>query len=240
VDPKYGQRYRELYQKHWWWRARTELIVDTIRRLQPAQRWKTILDVGCGDGLFFDRLAEFGDVEGVEPAAELVRPDNPHRGRIHVCPFDKEFEPGKGYGLILMLDVLEHLENPVAALQHALELLVPTGTLIATVPAFMTLWTNHDVINHHRIRYTKRTFGEIAGSAGLRIREERYVFYWTFPVKLGVRFVESSLRLPPRLPGIPGDWINETLYRLSRIEEKILGGVGMPFGSSLLVVGGRT
>jgi 2-polyprenyl-3-methyl-5-hydroxy-6-metoxy-1,4-benzoquinol methylase len=106
VDPKYGERYRELYQKHWWWRARTELIVDTLHRLQPAPGWKNILDVGCGDGLFFDRLSEFGEVEGVEPVTELVSPDNPYRRRIHVCPFDENFQPGKQYSLILMLDVL--------------------------------------------------------------------------------------------------------------------------------------
>jgi 2-polyprenyl-3-methyl-5-hydroxy-6-metoxy-1,4-benzoquinol methylase len=239
VDPQYGERYRELYQKHWWWRARTELIVDTIRRLQPPRGWKTILDIGCGDGLFFDRLAEFGEVEGVEPGAELVSPENPHRGRIHVRPFDDGFRPGKQYSLVLMLDVLEHLGEPAAALRHAVALLAPGGTLVATVPAFMSLWTNHDVINHHLIRYTKRTFREMASRAGLRIRQERYLYQWTCPVKLGVRLVEGIFRLEPSPPRIPANWINETLYQLSRIEEKILSLVPMPFGSSLMVVGAR-
>jgi 2-polyprenyl-3-methyl-5-hydroxy-6-metoxy-1,4-benzoquinol methylase len=36
-----------------------------------------------------------------------------------------------------MLDVLEHLEDPVAALRHALGLLAPEGTMIITVPAFL-------------------------------------------------------------------------------------------------------
>jgi 2-polyprenyl-3-methyl-5-hydroxy-6-metoxy-1,4-benzoquinol methylase len=57
-----------------------------------------------------------------------------------------------------MLDALEHLENPVAALRHVCELLTPEGTFIATVPAFMALWTNHDVLNHHFTRYTKSAF----------------------------------------------------------------------------------
>jgi 2-polyprenyl-3-methyl-5-hydroxy-6-metoxy-1,4-benzoquinol methylase len=237
VDPKYGERYRELYEKHWWWRARTELIVDTLRRLRPAQGWKNILDIGCGDGLFFDRLSEFGNVEGVEAFAELVNPDNPHRSRIHVCPFDESFQPGKQYSLVLMLDVLEHLENPVAALRHALDLLAPDGTFVATVPAFMSLWTNHDVLNHHFIRYKKSTFREVAEQAGLRIREESYVYHWTVPVKLAVRLAERMFRMKPKPPNVPAGFVNETLYWISRVEQRTLTPLPMPFGSSLMIIG---
>ncbi len=127
MDPKYGEAYRELFEKHWWWRSRSELIIDRLRQLRTGHRRdgarKRILDIGCGDGLFFDRLAEFGNVEGVEPSIDLVSPDNPHRNRIYVCPFDENFRPGKQYSLITMLDVLEHLDDPMGALRHALDLL---------------------------------------------------------------------------------------------------------------------
>jgi 2-polyprenyl-3-methyl-5-hydroxy-6-metoxy-1,4-benzoquinol methylase len=239
VDPEYGERYRELYQKHWWWRARTELIVDTLRRLKPAQGWNNILDIGCGDGLFFERLSEFGKVEGVETAPELVNAANPHRNQIHICPFDENFRPGKQYSLVLMLDVLEHLENPVAAMRQALNLLTPEGTLVVTVPAFMSLWTNHDVINHHFIRYKKSTFRELAELAGLRIQRERYVYHWTFPVKLAVRLTERALHARPKAPKVPPAWINEMLYRISRAEQKTLNPLAIPFGSSLMIVGAK-
>ena len=239
MDPKYGERYRELFEKHWWWRARTELVIDTLHRLQPVQGWKTILDIGCGDGLFFDRLSEFGEVEGVEPLAELVSPDNPHRSNIFICPFDENFQPGKRYSLILMLDVLEHLENPVVALRHVRDLLTLDGTFVATVPAFMTLWTNHDVLNHHFTRYTKPSFREVAHRAGLSIREERYLYHWTCPVKLGVRLMEYLLPRKPAPPEVPAAWTNEVLYWVSRAEQKTLSALPMPFGSSLLVVGNR-
>ena len=63
MDPEYGLAYRELYRRHWWWRAREELIVRTLRSLRPPAAGRgTTLDVGCGDGLLFDRLAEFGAV----------------------------------------------------------------------------------------------------------------------------------------------------------------------------------
>ncbi|MGD0417586.1 MAG: class I SAM-dependent methyltransferase [Terriglobales bacterium] len=237
MEREYGEGYRDLFEKHWWWRARTEYIIETLRRFQVPGGWTNILDVGCGDALFFDRLAEFGDVEGVEPSQELVNPNNPYRNGIHVCPFDESFQPGKKYSLILMLDVLEHLERPAAALKHAVDLLVAGGTFVATVPAFMVLWTNHDVLNQHRIRYTKSTLREQVKATGLKIEEERYLYHWTVPVKLGVRAAERILHLRPRLPDAAGGWMNRIFYQISRLEQKTLSRLPMPFGSSLLVVG---
>ena len=240
MDREYGNRYRDLYEKHWWWRARTKYIVDTLRRYRSQTVWATVLDIGCGDALFFGRLKEFGDVEGVEPCRELVSPDNPDRSRIHICSFDEHFAPGKSYSLILMLDVLEHLPDPVAALKHAMELLEPQGTFIATVPAFKVLWTNHDLLNHHFTRYTKQSFREIADRAGLEIEEERYLYYWTFPVKLGIGLAERALRLKPRPPMVGKKWINEFLYVVSRLEQVVLSWLPIPFGSSLMVVGKKS
>jgi predicted TPR repeat methyltransferase len=237
MDPQYGERYRDLFEKHWWWRARSRFILDLIRRTQPAQGWKTILDIGCGDGLFFPALSRFGEVEGVEPFEELVNPANPYRSRITICPFDANFQPGKRYSLILMLDVLEHIENAVAALRHAVDLLEPDGTLILTVPSFMALWTNHDVLNQHFIRYTKATFREVARQAGFEINQERYLYYWTCPVKLAIRFREQLFHLQPEPASIPMAPVNELLFLISRFEQTALTPLSLPFGSSLLIVG---
>ena len=237
MDPKYGERYRELYEKHWWWRARTRLILDLLRRLQPKDGWKNILDIGCGDGLFFPELARFGEIEGVEPFAELVNSHNPFRDRIKICPFDENFQPQKRYSLILMLDVLEHLEDAVGALRRVVELLEPDGTFVATVPAFMALWTNHDVMNYHFIRYTKASFRQVARQAGLRITEERYLYHWTCPVKLGIGLRERLFRLEPKPAHVPPHIVNSLLFQISRLEQKTLTRLSLPFGSSLMIVG---
>jgi SAM-dependent methyltransferase len=241
VDPEYGARYRDLYEHHWWWRARERVILDTLHDHQPAGGLRTVLDVGCGDGLFFDALQAIPTVklvEGVEPAAALVSPNGPHRANIHVAPFDERFDPGRKYSAVLMLDVLEHLDDPLAALRHALALLEPNGVFVATVPAFLALWTRHDDLNEHRTRYNKRTFETLADRAGLRIDEMRYLFGWTAAAKVATRLVESIVPGAPRSPSVPPAPINGALYLLSRIEERMLGGL-LPVGSSLLVAGGK-
>lgn len=241
MDPTYATRYRELYEKHWWWRAREEKLCDELKRYLAASSAKSILDVGCGDGLFFNRLRQFGNAEGVEAAAELVSPNGPNRPQITVAPFDRSFQPGKKYDVILMLDVLEHLDAPEEAMRHALSLLENDGLLFVTVPAFRLLWTNHDRLNQHRTRFTKASFTQLAISAGIEIVAIRYFFFWLFPVKLVVRIAQLILGREPRIPRVPSSRINRFLYTFSRAEEKLARNLSphLPFGSSLFVVARR-
>ena len=242
MDTGYGTRYRELFERHWWWRARERVILDALEAHRPAAGYRAILDIGCGDGLFFDRLLRIpgvSRVEGIEPAEALVSPDGRHRARITVAPFDDSFVPQHQYSAILMLDVLEHLADAPGALHHALSLLEPGGIIFATVPAFMSLWTRHDRLNHHHTRYDVRSFTALAGAAGMRIDHMRYFFRWTAAAKIATRVVEWLVPGDPRSPEVQAAMINRALYGLSRMEERVIGGLPVPFGSSLLVVGGR-
>lgn len=240
MDQDYAQRYAALYRQHWWWRAREAVVVDVLRRYQPPGGWPAILDVGCGDGLLFDVLDRFGEVvEGLEPSPDTTGPASPHAHRIHHTPFDESFQPRRRYSLVLMLDVLEHLDDPVSALRRVASLLEPDGLYIATVPAFKQLWTSHDDMNHHRTRYTKRSIRAEAERAGFELLESRYFFQWTCPAKLAMRLYEERLGgapeelAPPTVPPAP---LNRVLYWLSRAEYLALGRAPVPFGSSLLVV----
>lgn len=237
MKPEYARRYQELYERHWWWRARERFVLESIRRIRPSDERATILDVGCGDGLLFDQLAEFGDVQGVESDTSMVGASSRHRARIHVGPFDASFQPGSRYSLILMLDVIEHFADPASALRQAVELLEPNGILVATLPAFRLLWTTHDDLNHHFTRYTRRSFGALADDARLQVIRATYFFHWVFAAKLVVRLFERLMRPEPRLPRMPPAWLNELFYEFSRLEQRLVTPLDVPFGSSLLVIG---
>ncbi len=236
MHPEYALAYRELYQKHWWWRAREDLVLATIARLFPDGRIGGILDVGCGDGLLFDKLARFGPVEGIEMDPTGVTRDGPWASRIRVQPFDASFQPGRQYALVLLLDVLEHFEDPLGCLRRSVELLAPGGAILVTVPAFRALWTSHDEINRHFTRYSRRRLSDLARRAGARVEVSRYFFVWMAPAKLAVRLEEAIRRPRPQTPRIPPRWVNASLYRLSRLEERVLRGWPVPFGNSLLAV----
>lgn len=239
MDPEYARGYRELHRRHWWWRARERVILKTLERLAPPAGFGRILDVGCGDGLLFARLSRLGTVEGIEPDAGIVtRTETPH-GRIHVRPFDRTFRPEARYGLIVMLDVLEHLDDPGAALRHTHDLLEPNGMLLVTVPALRWLWTAHDDLNEHRTRYERRELERLMHASGLVVEEARYVFRWLVAAKLAVRALERVSGGRPRPPRIPPPPVNGLLYLASRMEEAVLGRVGGLLGSSVLAVGRR-
>jgi SAM-dependent methyltransferase len=198
-----------------------------------------VLDIGCGGGVFFNALEEFGHVEGVEPDTGLISDDPGIRSRIYAGPFDDAYRPGHTFGLILMLDVLEHLDDPVGALRHVLALLEPGGVILLTVPAFRILWTSHDVLNEHRTRYTKTTLGRVATASGLRFDHMEYFFHWTAAGKLAQHVLEKALRGTPKPAGVPPGAVNTLLYRLSRLEYRASHQLPVPFGSSLLAYGHR-
>jgi len=239
MENDYGQAYKRLYCEHWWWRSREEFLIRVIQGLcLPAN--PNILDLGCGDGLFFGRLAEFGGtIEGLESDPSLVSRETAERYRIHVGPLDASFAPNKRFALILMLDVLEHLPNPKESLKQAVELLEPGGRLVMTVPAFRCLWTNHDDLNHHFTRFTKPSLANIAKFAKLRIDRCQYFFHWLVPLKLAVRLKEQLIQSQPKPPMIPAPIVNRSMLALSLLEQRLFGNLMLPVGTSLLAVGKR-
>ena len=238
MDPAYGRRYRELYERHWWWRAREAVVLGELDRLRPTGGWKRALDVGCGDGLLFDRLSAYAaHVEGVEPDAGLVSDERAADGRIHVRPFDASFRPEARYDLMLFLDVLEHIEDAAAAVAHAATLLEPGGVVLVTVPAYRHLWTTHDDLNRHVTRYTRPELVQLLSRDSIRVEKSRYFFRWVHPAKVVQRTMEAVRRPEPASPTIPPAPLNGVMYAMSRVEEAVLRWSTLPVGSSLLAVG---
>lgn len=236
MDPAYARSYRELYEHHWWWRARESMVLMVLEGLAPAGGFGRILDVGCGDGLFLPRLKALGDPEGVEPDASIVTDLGRSRGPIYQQPFDATFHPGHAYGLVLMLDVLEHLADPVAAMEHAKRLLAPGGRLVVTVPAFPVLWTSHDEYNHHLRRYRRRSLEQEVRAAGLEVELMRFFFHWMFPIKLALSVCERLKLFRTRRARVPTAVANNLIYTVSRLEQRLTAKISVPFGNSILAV----
>ena len=135
-----------------------------------------------------------------------------------------------------MLDVLEHLPDPVGAVRHALSLLERGGTLFVTVPAFPVLWTAHDDHNCHYVRFTKESLVRVTQSACAKVIWCRYFYHWLFPVKLAIRGKERVCKGQPALPQVPASPINRICYAVSRWEHALFSRLPVPFGSSLMAV----
>jgi SAM-dependent methyltransferase len=238
MDQEYAAAYARLYREHWWWRVREEILLKKIRHILgdrgPGAR---ILDVGCGAGLFFDALERLGHVEGIESDVLAVERAGRWRSRIHVGRLDDSFQPSAGFDLILLLDVVEHVDRPAALLRRAASILNPTGRIVITVPAFNWLWTSHDELNHHVERYTAKEIREVMNGAGLTAIETSYLFQSLVLPKLLVRATEALTVRAARVPQIPSRAANIALQAWYRSEYMLAG--GLPFGSSVLAIGQR-
>jgi SAM-dependent methyltransferase len=239
MDPSYAAKYAEMHARHWWFRSREEYVLRYLRRVAGDRRSLRILDVGCGDGLMWKALEPFGQVDGIEPDASLLSPGSPHRDRIEVAPFPAP-RPRQPYDVILMLDVLEHIEDDRGALASVFELLRPGGHFLLTVPALMLLWSEFDELNRHYRRYRR---GQLRGrlqDAGFEVLSARYYFFWSLLPLLGRRLLfRSEASEESAFLKVPPAPVNSLLRAVSDLEHRVTSRVPVPFGSSLIAAARR-
>ena len=238
MDPRYGAEYARLYREHWWWRGREEYLTRLLDRLIGSNGAGETFDFGCGDGLLFPILQRYGSdrPRGQEYEASLLDPGGPWFDRITTGPLvDDPSERGR-YGLIVALDVLEHLEHPEPAMAILRARLRPGGWFVATVPAFDELWTAHDEVSHHYRRYRVRDIEALVRGSGLTIVESRYFFVWVAMVKWLFARKERVIRPEVKPPEVPAAPINALALALTRLEQRVLGDAQPAFGSSAIVV----
>jgi len=240
MQQAYASQYRTLWERHWWWRSREAQVLAYVRSIRQGKPSNArILDVGCGDGLFFESLSRFGDVEGIEPDSSLVN-DPRWRDRIKVARIEEnpEILPSNTYDLILMLDVLEHLADDLGALKALRGSLRPEGRIVLTVPALSWLWSGHDVANEHHRRYSRRTLRRALEASGFRVETLRYFFMWTIAPMLARRLFDPAgkRKAGDHTVSIPPEPLNRILTIASQAEHAAGRVIPWPIGSSLLAV----
>src|SRR3989338_3561289 len=176
----------EVEDQHWWFKGKREIIKYLLQaELKPGRR---ALDFGCGCGAILKSLSREVEVEGVDisrTAIDFCR----QRGlkNVMVIKLDQWRPKPDYYDLIIISDVLEHVENDLALLRKLYSALRQGGILLATVPAFNFLWSNHDLILHHKRRNTRPALIKAARQAGFDWSFIRYYNFWLFLPVLAVR-----------------------------------------------------
>jgi SAM-dependent methyltransferase len=232
------QQMAALDQRHWWYRARREVLAALIRRLiQPASD-AHILEIGCGTGHNLAMLGEFGHVDALELDDEARALSEKRLGRkIMRSPLPELSEvPDRHYDLIGAFDVIEHIDDDSAAVDAIATKLKPGGRFMIAVPAHRWMWTAHDVVNHHKRRYSKRTLKALIENSPMRLDKIGYFNSLLFPLAVAERAV-SKLRgrdsADVKLPPAP---LNAALERVFAAERYVVGRLPLPPGLSLFAV----
>jgi SAM-dependent methyltransferase len=243
----YGEYY-EHENNHWWFRWRFDMISQIVDDLPKPKDFR-LLDAGCGTGQMTKLLENYGEAIGLEIAPEAIEYAR-RRGVQNIVQgsiSDPPFAAGT-FDLVLSLDVIEHVENDVHIVNSLFEIVKPGGHLIVTVPAFESLWSEHDEINQHKRRYRVPQLRTMMEDAGFEVTRVTYcnsaLFLPVLAMRKGKTWLrrlrgqeisdepESDLAFYPRP-------INELLYRIVTSEMKLMKRWDMPVGVSILAIARR-
>jgi len=233
------EKMARLEERYWWFVGRRFIVRNLIRRFwKPQTNPALILDLGCGTGGSFPLLRNWGVVVGLDNsyiALRLARRRGMNRlvlGDAQLLPFGEN-----RFDLVTVLDVLEHLDNDCQALREIWRVLKPGGAVVFTVPAFMSLWSVHDIALAHKRRYLYREIHDEVVKAGFTLRHLSYAICPLLPVVFVFRKVQNLLMRNKEpataLIELP-EPLNRSLIALLQLEAALIPSVRLPFGVSLV------
>jgi SAM-dependent methyltransferase len=232
------QQMAELDDRHWWYRARRRILADLIRREAQPPANAQILEIGCGTGHNLAMLGEFGHVDGLELDEEARAISEKRLGRkVMSSPLPELAEVSdRHYDLIGAFDVIEHIDDDQTALASIATKLKPGGKFVIAVPAHQWMWSAHDVVNHHKRRYSSRALRALIEGSPLELVKIGYFNSLLFPLAVAER-AASKLRgkdnADVTLPPAP---LNAALEKVFGIERHLVGRLPLPPGLSLFAV----
>jgi SAM-dependent methyltransferase len=243
MDASFHAFEKEVEDWHWWYRVRRDILDQQLARLSLDPTRARILDLGCGTGGASLTLARHGRAVALDRSPESFRisMDRPYTHRVVAsASAPLPFADGT-FDVVCALDILEHLDDDVAAARELHRVCKPGGTIIAYVPAFQLLWGYNDEYSHHKRRYIKSQLAGVLTRAGFDVNESGYFNAVLFLPTLAARLVQ---RAAPRLTdGMEHSTrpspLNGVLTSLFRAELPFLRRRPLPFGTSAYSIGLR-
>ena len=235
--------YHNFEKNHFWFKSRRRYILQILKEVPKNVK---ILDIGCSSGILLDELADIGfkkeNLYGVDISSEAI--DNCKEKGLQNC-FVMNAENitlNKKMDIVIASDCLEHLQDDEKALNNWYHLLKPNGMMLIFVPAFMSLWSEHDEVNMHFRRYTKDELTRKIIQAGFTINKSSYWNFLLFIPIFTMRFLNRFKKSRPsqNKGDLEKTRFNELLFTLINFENKLLKYFNFPFGVSAFCIVTKT
>ena len=232
---------RQAEANHFWYHGFRSYLLPVFAHAAAGRSRVRALDVGCGTGYNLGLLARHGSVVGLDLnerglmlAREIGRPLV--RARTEHLPFDDAT-----FDLVTSFDMMQCIPTDREAVREMARVAKPGGVVVISMAALEILHGDHSEVWQEYRRYTRASARALAEQAGLRVERVTFMFAVLFPVLLVSRGVQRLTRRYREVRDdtditIPPAPINALLSGLLRVEAALSRRVGMPVGSSLLVV----
>ena len=224
---------------HFWMRWRHQVLLRQLCRANRSIR--NGLEIGCGHGVVREMLERdlAIPIDGCDLNEHALQMANKGEGRLLVYDiFDEDASLLHAYDMILLMDVIEHIDDDLGFLNAALKHLKPEAIVVINVPAHMPLYSKYDEVAGHKRRYNTANIKELFRAARV---EPISVVQWGFSLialllvrKAILSFVsrERTIRTGFAPPNI---LVRSILGVLQSIETHMP--FSMPLGSSILAIG---
>ena len=213
-----------------WHRARFQFVADQV----DAEAARSVLDYGAGAGGLASYITRSGTSQ------YFFYDESPQvmdhlRETISRSSDGSSLLGGGRAQLTVALDVIEHIEDDLAAVKVLARSTQPGGRVIITVPALPLVWSSWDVRLGHFRRYTRRSLRAVCLAAGLEPIEISYLFPEMLPAAFFRRLTDEVAR-PGEDASFPSfaPLVDSALYSLARATTRMRS--LMPFGTSVVAV----
>ena len=139
-------------EEHFWMKWRFS-VIQKMKKHLPAPS-EPVLEIGCGNGIVINQMEKHMGykIDGCDLnkyALDLAKKTN---GDLMVYNiYDKDPKMTKKYSMVILLDVIEHIEDDVDFLKAACAHLKPGGKVLVNVPAHNTLFSKYDEVARIRM-----------------------------------------------------------------------------------------
>ena len=214
VDPKI----------HWYYQSKKIPLVAYVKKIYSQKKIPlTLIDVGSGSGFFMYELYE----QLPQLIAKVYLVDIGYSEEEIASTKNQVIEKTKSLpapienAIVVMMDVLEHLEDDHAMLRAIRANAKGENHYFITVPAFMDLWSGHDVYLGHYRRYTKKTLLALLENCGYKKDSLYYIYGFIFPLVWMARKLSRKSDAPQSDMKPSNALVNGTLKAVCSIEMSI-------------------
>lgn len=233
-------------QSSFWVSSRNRLFKNIVQRnMSPTGKTK-FLEIGCGTGDFIQQIVQNENLEitGSEIYLKGLLYAKKNLPKVDFIQFDvTQGVVSEEFDLIVAFDVIEHIEDDVAALTNINQMLTKNGVFIVSVPQHMFLWSKLDEIVKHKRRYSRRELVAKLQENGFDISYCTSYLFFLFPLMLISRIFdkgrdqtqsdEVALEKRVKFSSVL-NWVFDLFMRID--EALIRLGISLPFGGTLVVV----
>lgn len=155
------------------------------------KKYGSLLDFGCGSGNLISYFSKSGfKCTGIDKSPDTIKfiksefKKKPHFNTVKLLVGSELslYSLRNKFDIVVTSETLEHVKNPLKAVNGFYKILKPKGLCVVSVPAHTWLWddTVDKYVGHYR-RYESDELFTLFRSAKFKVLK---VYYWGFPLTL--------------------------------------------------------